>query len=143
MATHVRTSFSVSGTGHGVGAALCVHEGPHSISRVLNPTALVPGMIVSNEPGFYLPGQYGIRIENLLEVQQKKDLKEFSGRPFLGFEKLTLIPIQRKMIDLQLLTPDEKIWLNKYHQRVWDEVSPLISNDVEALEWLQRNTLPV
>ena len=97
------------GTGHGVGAALNVHEGPQRISRVLDAHPLMPGMVVSNEPGYYEPGNFGIRIENLLVVQEIKELGEFGGKKFLGFEKLTKIPIQRKLMDKALLTDQEII----------------------------------
>lgn len=130
------------GVGHGVGSALNVHEGPHSISRVLNPQPLIPGMIVSNEPGFYLPGNFGIRIENLLLVVERKDMKQFGGRGFLGFQKLTLIPIQKKLMDLKLLTPVEVSWINAYHAQVWEEVSPLLSTE-RAKAWLRTSTSPL
>lgn len=130
------------GTGHGVGSALNVHEGPHSISRVLNPQPLLPGMIVSNEPGFYLPGDFGIRIENLLLVVERTDMKHFGGRGFLGFEKLTLIPIQKKLMDVKLFTSVEVDWINAYHARVWEEVSPLLTTE-RARAWLRTSTSPL
>ena len=103
---------------------------------------LEPGMIVSNEPGYYLPGHFGIRIENLLEVVERSDLKEFGGRKFLGFRKLTLIPIQKKMIVKELLSPDEVDWINRYHARVWDEVAGLVKSE-GAKAWLRESTSPL
>ena len=105
------------GTGHGVGAFLSVHEGPQRIAKNGHKTALKPGMILSNEPGFYKEGAYGIRIENLVAVV-KLALQGEDVRPSLGFETLTLAPIDRRLIDLRLLTEDEIAWLNSYHQWV-------------------------
>jgi Xaa-Pro aminopeptidase len=128
------------GVGHGVGAALNVHEGPHSISRNLNVhQALVPGMIVSNEPGYYETGNFGIRIENLLVVTERPEMGEFGGRGFLGFEKLTLIPIQKKMINKDLLSPAEVQWLNEYHKEVREKVSPYVRTE-EVKKWLEEST---
>ena len=110
------------GTGHGVGSYLSVHEGPVSISRLARPVPIGAGMILSNEPGYYLPGQYGIRMENLLLVQPA----ELPGatRPFLRFETLTLAPFDRNLIDAALLDAWELEWLNAYHARVLREVGP-------------------
>jgi len=129
------------GTGHGVGAALNVHEGPQSISmRFNNISPLLPGMIVSNEPGYYEPGAFGIRIENLLVVREEKTAHNFGGTTFLGFDRLTHIPIQRKLLDHELLTDAETSWLNEYHEMVWRAVSPRLEADEQALEWLKHNT---
>ncbi|CAM9782148.1 unnamed protein product, partial [Chrysoparadoxa australica] len=107
------------GTGHGVGAALNVHEGPHSISpRPGNWTPLKPGMIVSNEPGYYEAGGFGIRIENLLEVSATGVRNEELGRDFYRFEPLTLIPIQKDLLVLELMHDEEIEWLNAYHAKV-------------------------
>ncbi|CAM9110428.1 unnamed protein product [Choristocarpus tenellus] len=133
------------GTGHGVGAALNVHEGPHSISpRTANSTPLKPGMVVSNEPGYYKGGDggFGVRIENLLEIVDSGVRNEALGRSFYHFEPLTLIPIQKKLLDLSLLTAEEEQWLNAYHQQVWSKISPFVE-DTETLEWLKESTLPV
>lgn len=129
------------GCGHGVGAALNVHEGPHGISPRLNAQPLLPGMIVSNEPGYYEPGAFGIRIENLLIVVEKTDLGYFAGKPFMGFERLTHIPIQKKMIVSELMTDKEINWLNEYHKAVADKVGPLLKTE-RAKEWLMENTKP-
>ncbi|KAL6839110.1 hypothetical protein ACP4OV_031164 [Aristida adscensionis] len=127
------------GTGHGVGAALNVHEGPQSISyRYGNLTALQKGMIVSNEPGYYEDNAFGIRIENLLLVNEVNLANSFGGISYLGFEKLTFVPIQSKLIDSSLLSPSEINWINDYHEQVWEKVSPLLSG--QSRDWLWNNT---
>lgn len=134
------------GTGHGVGAALCVHEGPQSIGPNLdNKTPLEVGMVVSNEPGFYLDGSFGIRIENLLEVVEKATANRFGGKKYLGFEPLTLVPLQRRLVDVSLLTSEELAYFNAYQGRVRKELAPLLSSpgQEEALEWLFRETTPL
>ncbi|XP_057960476.1 aminopeptidase P2 [Malania oleifera] len=130
------------GTGHGVGAALNVHEGPQSISfRFGNMTPLQKGMIVSNEPGYYEDHAFGIRIENLLCVKEVVTPNRFGGKRYLGFEKLTFVPIQSKMVNTSLLSIAEIDWLNEYHSKVWEKVSPLLAGS--ALQWLWNNTRPV
>ncbi|KAL0304718.1 UNVERIFIED_CONTAM: Aminopeptidase P2 [Sesamum angustifolium] len=130
------------GTGHGVGAALNVHEGPQSISfRFGNMTPLLRGMVVSNEPGYYEDHAFGIRIENLLHVKEANTPNRFGGVEYLGFEKLTFVPIQAKLVDLSLLSTTEIDWLNDYHGQVWEKVSPLL--DGPAYEWLWNNTRPL
>ncbi|KAH9301834.1 hypothetical protein KI387_013417, partial [Taxus chinensis] len=110
------------GTGHGVGASLNVHEGPQSISyRYENMTGLQEGMIVSNEPGYYEDRSFGIRIENLLTVREVETPNRYGGDIYLGFEKLTFVPIQIKLLDLSLMSPAEIEWLNKYHSEVWEK----------------------
>lgn len=96
-------------------------------------------MIISNEPGYYEDGNFGIRIENLLIVTEKSELGEFSGRKFLGFEKLTHIPIQTKLIDKDLLTRKEIEWINRYHKEVYNKVFPLLQSDMARL-WLTEAT---
>ncbi|KAI6692458.1 hypothetical protein NL676_020168 [Syzygium grande] len=130
------------GTGHGVGAALNVHEGPQSISfRYGNLTSLQKGMVVSNEPGYYEDHAFGIRIENLLSVVEMNTPNRFGGVVYLGFEKLTFVPIQTKMVDSALLSSAEINWLNDYHAQVWEKVSPLL--DGSARQWLWDNTRPL
>ena len=124
------------GTGHGVGAYLSVHEGPHRISKVANNIALQPGMIVSNEPGYYKTGAYGIRIENLVAVKEAKI--DGADRRYLEFETLTLAPIDLNCIDLSLMTEAEKAWLNAYHARVRDVVDPKV--DAATRAWLEEAT---
>jgi Xaa-Pro aminopeptidase len=128
------------GTGHGVGNYLSVHEGPHRISKVFSPVALQPGMVVSNEPGYYRTGEYGIRIENLVAVVAV-DPPEGAERDLLGFETLTLAPIDLRLIAPDLLTPEEGGWLNAYHARVRTILAPLV--DSETADWLRENTLPI
>ncbi len=124
------------GTGHGVGSFLSVHEGPQSISR--HGTApFEPGMIVSNEPGYYREGHYGIRLENLLAVNEAAPI-EGGETPMLGFETLTLAPFDRRLIAGELLSPAERDWLNAYHARVWRELSPLLQGD--DARWLETAT---
>ena len=127
------------GTGHGVGHYLNVHEGPQRISRMGSAAALAPGMVVSNEPGYYKTGAYGIRIENLVAVTEADD----AVGGFLGFETLTLAPIDRALIDPALLTADERAWLDSYHVRVADTLSPLLADDADALAWLRAATAPL
>ncbi|GJQ14059.1 hypothetical protein GpartN1_g5850.t1 [Galdieria partita] len=131
------------GTGHGVGAALNVHEGPHSISsRMGNNVSLRPGMFVSNEPGYYEDGEFGIRIENILLVVEKKTPFRFGDIPFYGFEAFTLVPIQQKMIKVELLEKQEIDWIDRYHSRVWNVLNPKIE-DPKVKEWLWKNTRPI
>ncbi|HSE79992.1 MAG TPA: aminopeptidase P family protein [Alphaproteobacteria bacterium] len=128
------------GTGHGVGSYLSVHEGPQRISKAANAQALLPGMIVSNEPGYYKTGAFGIRIENLVAVGEvPKD--EGMERQLLGFETLTLAPIDRTLIEPSLLSADELAWLNDYHARVRATLAPLI--DADTAQWLEAATAPV
>lgn len=128
------------GTGHGVGSYLGVHEGPQRISKLPNNQALLPGMIVSNEPGYYKTGAYGIRIENLVVVTKLDGLGE-GGREIYGFETLTLAPIDRAAIDPALLEPHEIAWLDSYHARVRSELLPLVDSDTAA--WLVAATRPL
>lgn len=123
------------GTGHGVGAYLGVHEGPIGISSRY-PLPLEAGNVLSNEPGFYKAGEYGIRVENLVIV---KEAEAFPG--FLEFETLTLAPIDTRLIDLTLLNEPERNWLNAFHRRVWDEIGPKVSGDVKT--WLQGATAAI
>ncbi len=127
------------GTGHGVGSYLSVHEGPHRIAKNMAPVPLEAGMIVSNEPGYYKQGAYGIRIENLVTVVPIALAQ--AERPLLGFETLTVAPIDQALIDPKLLSPAEKSWLNAYHLRVRQELTPLV--DPETARWLAQATQPL
>jgi len=143
------------GTGHGVGAALNVHEGPHSISpRWANKEGLKEGMITSNEPGFYDDGNYGIRIENLLEIvavnggdEEAKDeeeppakkQKKAEGKKFLKFARLTMIPIQKNLINQEIMTDAELDWLDAYHEEVLSKVAPLLEEGSPAMKWLVKS----
>jgi Xaa-Pro aminopeptidase len=126
------------GTGHGVGAALSVHEGPVRLSRV-STLPLEEGMILSNEPGYYRAGAFGIRIENLVAIRAAPDMGE--GRKMLEFETLTLAPIDTRLIDRDLMTGAELDWLNAYHDRVEAALSPLVSP--ETRDWLARACAPI
>ncbi|EFL90829.1 aminopeptidase P family protein [Ahrensia sp. R2A130] len=127
------------GTGHGIGSYLSVHEGPQNISkRGMEP--FKPGMIVSNEPGYYREGEFGIRIENLVLVHNA-DHVSGGDQPMLGFETLTFAPIDLRLVDVDLLTGAETAWLNSYHARVFDELSSGVSSDVRG--WLREATRPV
>jgi Xaa-Pro aminopeptidase len=126
------------GTGHGVGSYLSVHEGPQRISKI-GGTALEPGMILSNEPGYYKAGAYGIRIENLVLVEERAI--PGAEREMRGFETLTLAPIDRALIEPLLLTQDETAWLDAYHARVREALSPLVDADTE--KWLIKATQPI
>jgi Xaa-Pro aminopeptidase len=125
------------GTGHGVGSFLCVHEGPQRISKGGHEVALKPGMIVSNEPGYYRAGAYGIRIENLMAVTRPEPIAE-GERDMMGFETLTLAPIDLNLVELALLAGEERDWLNAYHARVRETLSPLVDDATRA--WLAAAT---
>ncbi len=127
------------GTGHGVGSFLSVHEGPASLSRAARPVPLAAGMILSNEPGFYAPGQYGIRLENLLLVQPAE--LPGASKPFLRFETLTFAPFDRALIEPALLESFEREWLDAYHARVLATVGPAL--DGAARSWLAAACAPL
>jgi len=128
------------GTGHGVGSYLGVHEGPQRIAKWPNAVALRPGMILSNEPGYYKAGEFGIRIENLIVVTEPTPV-EGGERAMMAFETITLAPINRDLIKTDLLTEDERAWLNAYHDRVRKTLSPLVPAEVQA--WLEEVTAAV
>jgi len=128
------------GTGHGVGSYLSVHEGPQRISKLPNAIGLAPGMICSNEPGYYKTGAYGIRIENLVAVRAEP-AAEGGERSMFGFETLTLAPIDRTLVDTALMTAEEIAWLDAYHGRVRETLTPLV--DAETAEWLAEATAPL
>lgn len=127
------------GTGHGVGSYLSVHEGPQRLSR-LGTVELEPGMILSNEPGYYREGKYGIRLENLVLVTPPEAIKD-GTREMMGFETLTLVPFDRRLIDPKQLLPFELAWLNAYHARVRREIEPILLSDDRA--WLRHATAPI
>jgi Xaa-Pro aminopeptidase len=125
------------GTGHGVGSYLSVHEGPQRIARLAT-QELLPGMILSNEPGYYRPGAFGIRIENLVVVRQPEEI-DGGDQPMLGFDTLTFCPIDRRLVLPALLTDDELDWLNAYHAETREKLMPLLS-DTETRDWLANAT---
>lgn len=131
------------GTGHGVGSYLCVHEGPQRISSAITQVPIVPGMIVSNEPGFYVAGSHGIRIENLILTVPKYTVEESkSGHgPFYTFEDLTLFPYARNLIDKSLLSATEIEWVNEYHQLVYDKLHKDLPDEIR--QWLEQATQPL
>ena len=122
------------GTGHGVGSYLNVHEGPHQIRQEWKPAPLRCGMTVTDEPGLYLAGRFGVRIENTLIIE---DYKETEFGKFLKFDSLTLCPIDTGCVDLDMLTAEEVEWLNSYHKTVYSSLSPLL-DDEEDREWLRE-----
>ncbi len=126
------------GTGHGVGAFLSVHEGPQRLSRI-SEVPLEPGMILSNEPGYYREGAFGIRLENLIVVQVAPDLGD--KRAHYGFETLTFVPFDRRMIVVIMLSPDERSWLDAYHAQVRDKIGPRVAGPV--LDWLAAACAPL
>ena len=126
------------GTGHGVGFFINCHEGPQNIRLNENPARLEPGMVTSNEPGLYLEGKYGIRTENLIVVEKWKTT-DFG--PFFEFRTLTLFPYDLNLLDIDILTDPEIEWINDYHKKVYDRLSPLLSPEEKA--WLEEKTKPV
>lgn len=127
------------GTGHGVGSYLSVHEGPQRIAKT-GTEKLLPGMIVSNEPGYYKEGAYGIRLENLIVVTPAEPVPG-GDIDMHAFETLTLVPFDRRLVKTELLTADERDWLDAYHRRVREEIGPML--DGEALAWLEKATEPL
>ena len=132
------------GTGHGVGSFLAVHEGPQRIAKASGGQAgtgqpLIPGMILSNEPGYYKTGEYGIRIENLVLVE-RRDITGAEGE-FYGFETLTFAPIARDLVEIALLSPEEREWLDAYHARVREVLGPQLSG--HDLSWLESACAPL
>ncbi|WP_260482753.1 aminopeptidase P family protein [Sphingomicrobium flavum] len=134
------------GTGHGVGAFLAVHEGPQRISPPGGAYAgsdepLRAGMILSNEPGYYKAGEYGIRIENLVLVVEVEGAAAEAGKKLLGFETLTFAPIERRLIDTALLTSEERQWVDDYHAQVVEKIGPRLEG--EELDWLEAACAPL
>jgi Xaa-Pro aminopeptidase len=127
------------GTGHGVGSFLCVHEGPHQIRMNYKPAPLSEGVIVTDEPGLYIEGKFGVRIENMLLCVPYKDS---AFGTFVQFEPLTLCPIDTTPIDFSILTETERNWLNEYHAHVRDRLLPLL-DDPDDSQWLIAATQPI
>jgi Xaa-Pro aminopeptidase len=128
------------GTGHGVGSYLSVHEGPQRLARI-GTVPFEPGMILSNEPGFYKEGAFGIRIENLIVVTEASRLPGQMVPDMYCFETLTFAPIDRRLVDPELLTPPERDWLNTYHAQVLEKIGPLV--DEAVLSWLRNACAPI
>ncbi|KAJ2251855.1 hypothetical protein GGI13_003610 [Coemansia sp. RSA 455] len=135
------------GTGHGVGSFLNVHEGPQGVGMRMNylSAGFQHGMTITNEPGYYEDGSFGIRIENTCLVVKTETKFDYTGGAggYLTFEPVTMVPIQKKLIRSGLLNEDEKKWLDEYHQKVWDKVSPLLEEGSLGYEWLKRETSPI
>ncbi|KAK9463993.1 peptidase M24, structural domain-containing protein [Lipomyces oligophaga] len=133
------------GTGHGVGSFLNVHEGPIGIGTRMqyNEVPLEVGMFISNEPGYYEDGQYGIRIENVVLVVEKKTPNNFGDKKYYGFDTVTMVPMCRNLIDAEMLDEDEKNWLNNYHAEVYEKTSGYFKGDEYTLAWLKRETCPL
>ncbi|KAL8956614.1 MAG: hypothetical protein Q9193_005912 [Seirophora villosa] len=133
------------GTGHGVGSYLNVHEGPIGIgTRVqYSEVPLSVGNVISDEPGYYEDGNFGIRIENMIMAQEAKTNHKFGDKPWLGFEHVTMVPMCRKLIDGKLLTQEERTWLNEYHQEVFDKTKGFFVEDQRTMRWLERETRPI
>jgi Xaa-Pro aminopeptidase len=132
------------GTGHGVGSFLNVHEGPIGIgTRVqFSEVPLSVGNVISDEPGYYEDGKFGIRIENMVVVKEVETKHKFGDKPYLGFEHVTLTPHCRKLVDVSLLTKDEIDFINAYHKEVFDKTSHFFENDSLTTAWLKRETAP-
>eukprot|EP01100_Stratorugosa_tubuloviscum_P002603 TRINITY_DN1618_c0_g1_i1.p1 TRINITY_DN1618_c0_g1~~TRINITY_DN1618_c0_g1_i1.p1 ORF type:complete len:623 (+),score=239.91 TRINITY_DN1618_c0_g1_i1:59-1927(+) len=128
------------GTGHGVGSFLNVHEGPHSIGG-RGDTPLYPGMTITDEPGYYEEGNFGIRIENVLIVKKAEIANTFLSGEYYCFEPITLVPIQKKMFELNILSNHEINWINEYHKKCWEIVGPFTEGKVK--DWLRESTLPI
>jgi Xaa-Pro aminopeptidase len=130
------------GTGHGVGSFLNVHEGPIGIGTrsSYSEVSLSIGNVISDEPGYYEDGNFGIRIENMIMAKEAQTNHKFGDKPWIGFEHVTMVPMCRKLIDPLILMPEEREWLNCYHKEVWEKTSPFFENDERTKVWLQRET---
>ncbi|KAL0074526.1 peptidase M24, structural domain-containing protein [Phycomyces blakesleeanus] len=133
------------GTGHGVGSFLNVHEGPHGIGIRIgyNSTPLAAGMSVTNEPGYYENGKFGIRIENVLLVKKIDTPHNFNDRGYLGFEHVTITPIGLSLIDVELLSAEEKEWVNTYHAECLKKLGPRVADCSLTTAWLEKETMPI
>ncbi|OCT54644.1 putative Xaa-Pro aminopeptidase P [Cladophialophora carrionii] len=133
------------GTGHGVGSYLNVHEGPIGIGTraAYSEVSLSIGNVISDEPGYYEDGNFGIRIENMIMAREAKTNHKFGDKPWIGFEHVTMVPMCRKLIDPKLLDPEEREWLNNYHAEVWEKTSGYFEGDERTTKWLKRETAPI
>ncbi|KAI9592579.1 peptidase M24, structural domain-containing protein, partial [Syncephalis fuscata] len=133
------------GTGHGVGSFLNVHEGPQGIGYrpYCHEVPLMVGMSITNEPGYYEDGQFGIRIENVLLVRKADTPQRFGDVDYLGFENVTMVPIQKKLIDINLISSEERQWVDHHHKQCFERVSPLLNKDGPGYAWLKRETTPL
>ena len=133
------------GTGHGVGSYLNVHEGPIGIgTRVsYSEVPLSAGNVLSDEPGYYEDGNFGIRIENVIMAKEVETKHRFGDKPYFGFEHVTMVPMCRKLIDPELLTGREREWLNSYHAEVLEKTKGFFEKDERTLKWLRRECAPI
>ncbi|KAJ2378196.1 hypothetical protein IW150_000944 [Coemansia sp. RSA 2607] len=134
------------GTGHGVGSFLCVHEGPQGVSmrKSVLDSGFQHGMTITNEPGYYEDGAFGIRIENTCLVVKTDTPYDYTGGTgYLTFEPVTMVPIQKKLVQAGMLSAEERLWLDRYHAKVWESVSPLLEKDSLGYNWLKRETSPL
>ncbi|CAE6423260.1 hypothetical protein RhiTH_010680 [Rhizoctonia solani] len=125
------------GTGHGFGSFLSVHEGPHGFGIDV---PLEVGHVITNEPGFYKEGSFGVRIESALVVRRVETKGQFGGDIWLGFERFTCVPIQTRMVKMELLTKDERRWLKEHNRKCKDLLAPLLEDDARALRWIRRES---
>lgn len=132
------------GTGHGIGSFLNVHEGPIGIGTRIqySEVPLAVGNVISNEPGYYEDGDFGIRIENVFMVQERETKHKFGDKPYFGFEHVTMTPMCRKLVDVEMLGPQEKEWLNSYHLKVLEKTGPFFKDDERSRRWLERECAP-
>ena len=130
------------GTGHGVGSYLNVHEGPIGVGQRVqySEVPLSAGNVISDEPGYYEDGNFGIRIENVIMAREAKTNHKFGDKPWLGFETATMVPMCRKLIDERLLSPEERMWLNEYHAKVYEKTRGFFEGDERTMRWLERET---
>nr|XP_019048432.1 xaa-Pro aminopeptidase [Kwoniella bestiolae CBS 10118]OCF27362.1 xaa-Pro aminopeptidase [Kwoniella bestiolae CBS 10118] len=130
------------GTSHGIGSFLNVHEGPQGVGQrpAYNDVPLVEGMVISNEPGYYAEGKFGIRIEGVDIIVRAETRENFGGKGWLGMERICMCPIQSSLLDISLLSPSEKDWLNEYHSEVLEKIGPMLREvgDERAIGWLER-----
>lgn len=133
------------GTGHGVGSFLNVHEGPIGIGTRIqyNEVPLEIGNVISNEPGYYEDGKFGIRIESCVLVVEKKTPNNFGGKKFYGFDTITMVPFCKKLIDVNMLDAEEKRWINEYHEKVYATTKSYFKEGDYALDWLKRETAAI
>ena len=132
------------GTGHGVGSYLNVHEGPIGIGTRVQYTEvpLAAGNVISDEPGYYEDGKFGIRIENVIMAREAKTTHRFGDKPYFGFEHVTMVPMCKKLIDVALLNEKEKRWLNEYHAEVLEKTKGFFEGDERTMRWLEKETKP-
>ncbi len=133
------------GTGHGVGSFLNVHEGPIGIGTraAYSEVSLSIGNVISDEPGYYEDGNFGIRIENMIMAREAHTNHKFGDKPWISFEHVTMVPMCRKMIDPKLLDPEEREWLDSYHKEVWEKTKGYFDKDERSTKWLKRETAPI